>query len=299
MLTHPLLRLAPLALALAACSPQPEPAADNAAAPASAPVTDQAVAPLAAAATEEVRAPDLSPILAGAQRTDEERARDQYRHPAETLAFFGITPGMTVVEITPGNGWYTAVLGPLLKDRGQYVGAVRDESLPGQPGYVARGNAAIEQRFAEFPDAFGGAKLLRFDPAAPAFGEPGSADAVLTFRNAHNWVGDGNADAYFRAFFDVLKSGGTLGVVDHRAAPGEATDGKTGYVTEQQVIDLAVAAGFRLVDQSEINANPQDDHDHPKGVWTLPPTFALGDEDKDVYAAIGESDRMTLKFVKP
>ncbi len=279
-----LLRLAPLALTLAACAPQP--------------VAENTAAPVVAPAPAQAHAPDLGTILAGPQRTDAERARDQYRHPSETLAFFGIAPGMTVVEITPGNGWYTAVLGPFLKGGGQYVGAVRDETLPGQPGYVARGNAAIEQRFAEFPEAFGGAKLLRFDPATPAFGEPASADAVLTFRNAHNWIGDGNAQAYFSAFFDVLKPGGTLGVVDHRTL-GEATDGKSGYVTEQQIIDLASAAGFRLVEKSEVNANPKDDRDHSKGVWTLPPTFALGEVDREVYAAIGESDRMTLKFVKP
>lgn len=290
MTRHHLLCLAPFALALAACAPQPQ--AETAAAPAATPASLPAPVPAKA------QAPDLNSILAGPQRTDVERARDQYRHPGETIAFFGITPRMTVVEITPGNGWYTAVLAPLLKDGGQYVGAVRDEALPGQPAYVARGNAAIEQRMTEFPESFGGAKLLRFDPAAPAFGEAASADAVLTFRNAHNWIGDNNADAYFRAFFDVLKPGGTLGVVDHRTL-GAATDGKSGYVTEQQVIDLAAAAGFRLVEKSEVNANPKDDREHPKGVWTLPPTFALGDTDKDTYAAIGESDRMTLKFVKP
>lgn len=288
--TNPLLRLAPLALALAACTPQPQ--AETTAAPVAAATPAPMPAPM------QAQAPDLNTILTGPQRTDAERARDQYRHPLETLAFFGITPSMTVVEITPGGGWYTAVLAPLLKEGGQYVGAVRDESLPGQPGYVASGNAAIEKRFVEFPDHFTGAELLRFDPAAPAFGQAASADAVLTFRNAHNWIGDGNAPAYFSAFFDVLKPGGMLGVVDHRAT-GEATDGSSGYVTEQQIIDLATVAGFRLVEKSEINANPKDDHDHPKGVWTLPPSLSLGEVDKDIYTAIGESDRMTLKFTKP
>jgi len=284
-------RFAPLFLALAACSaPSSNEQAPVAAAadPAPAPASEPAPAP----------AFDWAGILGGEQRTEAERARDPYRHPAETLAFFGVEPGKTVVEITPGGGWYTAVIAPLLNESGQYIGAVRDESLPGQPPYVAKGNAAIEKRFADFPGMFGKAKLVRFDPAAPVFGEAASADVVLTFRNAHNWIGDGNPEAYFKGFFEVLKPGGTLGIVDHRTV-GDATDGKSGYVTEQQIIDLAVAAGFAFVDKSEINANPKDGRNHPKGVWTLPPTFALGDEDREKYADIGESDRMTLKFVKP
>ncbi len=286
------MKFAPLALALAACSqpPAPPPAAQTPPAP--------TVAATPALASVSAAPVGIKDSLAGPQRTQDERARDAYRHPEETLAFFGIAPDATVIEITPGGGWYTAVIAPLLKGQGQYIGAVRDEAIAGQPSYVAKGNAAIEQRLMQFPDAFGSAKLLRFDPVTPVFGEAGTADVVLTFRNAHNWIGDGNPDAYFKGFFDVLKSGGTLGVVDHRTT-GDATDGSTGYVTEQQIIDLATAAGFKFTEKSEVNANPKDDHDHPKGAWTLPPVLALGDEDRDTYTAIGESDRMTLKFVKP
>jgi len=241
----------------------------------------------------------LEAVLAGDHRKAEDRARDQYRHPVETLSFFGIKPDSVVIEITPGGGWYTDVLAPFLRAHGQYVGAIWDSTQPNQPEYYAKLNAALTERVSAAPDVYGKANLLSFNAAAPTFGEPNSADFVLTFRNVHNWVPAGTAPAYFKAFFDALKPGGVLGVVDHRAKGDAPTDGSTGYVTEQQVIDLATAAGFTLAERSEINANPKDTTDHPKGVWTLPPTLALGDVDKDKYTAIGESDRMTLKFVKP
>ncbi len=135
----------------------------------------------------------------------------------------------------------------------------------------------------------------------PCSGAPGSADVVLTFRNVHNWTDDGNADAMFKGMFTVLKKGGTLGVVDHRAKPGTtlAANKDTGYLPVDVVVKLATDAGFKLVAQSEINANPKDTKDYSKGVWTLPPVLALEDTDRDKYLAIGESDRMTLKFVKP
>ena len=265
-----------------------------------------ALAPLAIAASPEA-APTtatepsaaLKAAVAGDWRTPESVARDAYRHPAETLAFFGLQPGQTVVEITPGGGWYSDILAPYLRAHGHFIAAIWDESLPDQPDYYARLNQQLADKFAAAPEVYGEPELRRFNARAPSFGAPASADVVLTFRNAHNWIGAGNAEAYFKAFFEVLKPGGTLGVVDHRAKGEAATDGSTGYVTEQQIIDLATAAGFRLAERSEVNANPADTADHPEGVWTLPPSYALGDTDREKYAAIGESDRMTLKFVKP
>lgn len=243
----------------------------------------------------------LEKVLVGPQRTAAERARDQFRHPMETLQFFGIDRGKNIIEIDPGAGWYSAILSPMVKSMGSYYAAVVDDTLPGVPAYVAKDNAALKQRFASDRSSYDATRplLRKYNPDQPVFGRPGSADMVLSFRNAHNWIAEGNAPAYFKGFFDVLESGGTLGIVDHRANPGPATDGVLGYVTEQQIIELASAAGFRMVGKSEINANPKDTKDYPDGVWTLPPSYALKDKDRAKYAAIGESDRMTLKFVKP
>lgn len=227
--------------------------------------------------------------------------RDRYRHPAETLAFFGVEPGDTVVEITPGGGWYAEILAPLVRDDGRYVAAVWDDAIPGQPAYRYRLNDALRAKFAASPAVYGTPGVLVFDPSAPSFGPDGSADVVLTFRNAHNWVGDGTAPAYFSAFFDVLAPGGTLGVVDHRAKPGTSAEAmaESGYLTEEVVVALATDAGFVLEARSEVNANPADTADHPNGVWTLPPTNNHDVEDAAKYRAIGESDRMTLRFRKP
>ena len=157
---------------------------------------------------------------------------------------------------------------------------------------------ALRAKFKADPNQYDKAAIVVFNPKAPVFGPPGSADMVLTFRNVHNWTMAGNAEAMFKAFYAVLKTGGTLGVVDHRAAPGAALDKNSGYLPTDYVIKLATDAGFKLDGQSEINANPKDTKNYPKGVWTLPPTLTLGDKDRDKYLAIGESDRMTLRFVK-
>ncbi|MHB8448359.1 MAG: class I SAM-dependent methyltransferase, partial [Rudaea sp.] len=205
----------------------------------------------------------------------------------------------SLIEITPGTGWYAEVLAPLMKDDGSYTAALM---TPGKPdGEAARSLAAMQKMFAGNPAEYGEAKIVEFDPKTPHLGAPGSADMVVTFRNVHNWVMADTAPSMFKAFFDVLKPGGVLGVVDHRATSGADLDKVkgTGYLPEDYVIKLATDAGFKLDGKSEINANPKDDHDHPKGVWTLPPTLALGDTDKAKYLAIGESDRMTLRFVKP
>lgn len=241
----------------------------------------------------------LDQVLAGAWRTPENMARDTYRHPRETLAFFGIAPGRTVVEITPGGGWYAEILAPWLG--AGYVAAIVDpQALPeGRRDYYARSKATLEMLFASSPERYGQARVVAYDPAAPVFGPPGSADAVLTFRNVHNWRSSGQAEGMFKGFFDVLKPGGVLGVVEHRAAAAVADDDGSGYVGQDQVIALATAAGFRLDEASEINANPRDTRDHPNGVWTLLPTNRHDEADRAKYQAIGESDRMTLRFVKP
>jgi predicted methyltransferase len=240
----------------------------------------------------------LKEIIAGDHRSAENKARDQYRHPAETLTFFGIEPDMTVVEIYPGRGWYTEILAPYLKDSGTFYVA----ELPGEPSYEAaqRSLEALNQKLKDAPELYSKVqrtKLSKDDDIAP----PGSADLVVTFRNVHSWMGSGTENEAFDAMFRALKPGGVLGVVQHRGDPAVTQDPKAGkgYVNEDYVIELAKKAGFELAGKSEINANPKDTKDYAEGVWTLPPSFRLGDEDRKKYSAIGESDRMTLKFVKP
>lgn len=255
-------------------------------------------------AAEQAATPDaaLQAAIAGDWRSAENRARDQYRHPAETLAFFGLAPGQTVVEITPGGGWYAEILAPYLRGDGRYVAAIVDPMAVPEGrsrDYQQRGKDSLAKRFADAPAQFDAATVVGYDPAAPKFGEPGSADLVVTFRNVHNWRGSGQAEGMFKGFFDVLKPGGVLGVVEHRAKADVPADDKSGYVGEAQVIALAEAAGFRLDGKSEVNANPKDSKDHPNGVWTLPPSNSHDPEDAQKYRDIGESDRMTLRFVKP
>lgn len=281
--------LLPLAL-LAACSAAPE------AGTATAPETTEAAEAATAAATD----PRLDEMLAGAWRAPANVARDPYRHPRETLDFFGIRSGQTVVEISPGGGWYAEILAPLLGEG--YVGAVIDPAAYPEGrsrDYYAGAKSGLEELFAGNPELFGQARVLAFDPNAPVFGPAGSADAVLTFRNVHNWRSAGTAEAMFEGFFEVLRPGGVLGVVEHRAAADVADDDRSGYVGQEQVVALATAAGFRLDAASDINANPRDTRDHPNGVWTLPPTNRHDEQDRETYQAIGESDRMTLRFIRP
>ena len=243
----------------------------------------------------------LDAALKGDWRDPKNAARDIYRHPKETLSFFGITPTQTVVEITPGGGWYSEVLAPYLKANGQYVAAVVDPAAASEKSrnYYQRGLDGLQKKFTDGPAQFDKATVVKYDPAAPVFGSAGSADVVLTFRNVHNWRSANQAEGMFKGFFAVLKPGGVLGVVEHRANQDVAADDKTGYVGEAQVIAMAEAAGFRLDGKSEINANPKDTKDHPNGVWTLPPSNNHPEADRAKYQAIGESDRMTLRFVKP
>jgi predicted methyltransferase len=290
--------LLPLAIALAACGPSETTPVANPAPAASTPADQPAQLTPPQSATGLLTA-RLDEVLAGSWRSDKNKARDQYRHPKQTLEFFGVEPASTLIEITPGGGWYAEILAPLLKDNGSYVAAVAKPKKP--EGEAAQDKSALQKMFEADTAEYGEAKTVEFDSKAPSFGAPASADTVLTFRNVHNWVMADTAPLMFKAFFDVLKPGGTLGVVDHRAAAGADLEKikKSGYLPQDYVIKLATDAGFRLVAQSEINANPKDTKDYEKGVWTLPPTLELGDQDKDKYLAIGESDRMTLKFTKP
>lgn len=242
--------------------------------------------------------PLLAEAIAGSWRDPANRARDDYRHPQGTLEFFRVGSRARVIEISPGAGWYTEILGPYLRGSGAYIAATA--AAPADSGGGKR-NAALKAKFAADPAHYDRAQYLEYDGKAPSLGAPGSADVVLTFRNVHNWVAGDSADAYFKAFHEVLKPGGVLGVVDHRAKPDTSLDAmkKSGYLTEELVIDLATRAGFRLDARSEVNANAKDDTDHPNGVWTLPPTNRHDKKDAAQYRAIGESDRMTLRFVKP
>ncbi len=244
----------------------------------------------------------LEQILTGSHRDPKNEARDVYRHPKEGLLFFGIQPHMTVVEVWPSAGWWTEILAPLLKDQGTYYAAWYATQAEGTSDFAKEQEKKFDAKLAARPDLYG--KVIKTYLLAPAYVDvapKGSVDLVLTFRNAHNWAKAGNAEAMFKTFYDVLKPGAILGVVDHRARPGTTFQRQieSGYLTEEYVIGLAERAGFKLAGKSEINANPKDTTDHPRGVWTLPPTLALGDKDRDNYLAIGESDRMTLKFVKP
>lgn len=244
----------------------------------------------------------LANAVASAERSDTNRARDDYRRPYETLQFFGISPNMTVVEIWPGGGWYTEILAPYLQAEGTLYAA----HFPAETNsdYYQRSRKNFLARVRDNA-SFSNLIVTEFSPSGTqAIAPAGSADLVLTFRNLHNWyMGDGDkaVQQAFRQFYDALKPGGVMGVVDHRlpeTRPDEDMQ-NTGYMKESYAIAMAEAVGFELAARSEINANPNDDADHPRGVWTLPPTLGLGDENRDDYLAIGESDRFTLKFVKP
>jgi predicted methyltransferase len=256
-----------------------------------------AATPTSTTAASAVPVSSLDGVIAGSWRDPANVARDRYRHPAETLAFFGVRPDQTLIEITPSTGWYTEILAPYLANDGQYIGAI-PAAAPDSGG--GKRNAALRQKLAGNA-LYEKARLIEFDAKAPVFGPDNSADVVLTFRNLHNWLAAGTTEYHLRAAYDALKPGGVLGVVDHRAKPGTdiETSKKSGYVSEQLVIDLAGEVGFELDARSEVNANPKDDTDHPNGVWTLPPVNRHDAADDAMYKAIGESDRMTLRFRKP
>jgi predicted methyltransferase len=258
----------------------------------------------------------LDRLLTANHRSAENRARDRQRHPVETLSFFGIRADMTVVEVWPGGGWYTELLAPYLRDRGRLYAAHLD---PASSEYARKTVDAFRAKLAARPDVYDKVIVTKLaaapSPPSPASGgglgwgaahganaiaPPASADMVVTFRNLHNWMMFGWQRQAFEAMHAALKPGGILGVVEHRADPDQPQDPKaaSGYVSEAYAIELIESVGFKLVARSEINANPKDTKDYEKGVWTLPPTFAAGAANRDRYAAIGESDRFTLKFVK-
>lgn len=247
----------------------------------------------------------LQQLAESAIRSDASRQRNQYRHPAETLSFFGLTPQMSVLEIWPAHGWYTEILAPYLKKDGKLTlahfphndGSLKDE----RSVFWAKVSQRLQQRIADNSDFFGVPKNIEL--AAPSFipSQEAQYDMVLTFRNAHIWDEDGYLFATLQSIFQALKPGGVLGMVEHRAArlSDISSSAVDGYLDEAYVIHVAENAGFELVASSEINANPADKKNYPKGVYALPPTLAMGQLNKDEYLAIGESDRMTLKFVKP
>ncbi len=243
--------------------------------------------------------PDLRRIIAGDHRSARYRARDIYRHPFKTLSWFGLKPDMTVVEIWPGGGWYTDIIAPYVRDRGKYYAAGRNQDTGNKR--ILASIKRYEKKLKARPDLFGKVIVTQLSQKKTAIAPPGSADMVLTFRNIHNWMKYGFERTIFDAMFTALKPGGILGIVEHRADPEEFPDPQTlsGYVQEEQVMEMAREAGFEFVAKTEINANPKDNRNHPAGVWTLPPTLRLGKKDRDKYLAIGESDRMTMMFRKP
>jgi predicted methyltransferase len=259
-------------------------------------------APTPVAKSETTAASALDNVLAGSWRDPANAARDGYRHPKQTLSFFGLSPAQTVIEITPGGGWYSEILAPYLRDSGQYIAAVVDPASVAEGkgrDYQQKNKTALETKFGAAAAQYAKAKVVGYDPKAPVFGPADSADLVLTFRNVHNWRSAGQAEGMFKGFFAVLKPGGILGVVEHRAKADVPANDKSGYVGEAQVIAMAEAAGFKLQEKSEVNSNLRDTKDHPNGVWTLPPVNDHEPADDAKYKAIGESDRMTLRFVKP
>jgi predicted methyltransferase len=242
----------------------------------------------------------LQAAIAAPHRSATNRARDAARHPLETLRFLGLQPGLTVVELAPGGGWYTEILAPYLREHGRLIAAhyARDSADEGR----RRSRASFEAKLGRDPALYDRVQLGTL-PSSATFTDPplaGTADLVLTFRNVHNWLEDGHLDATLAACYAALKPGGALGVEEHRAAPGTPLDRmmKTGYVTEALMEERARAAGFVLAARSEVNANPRDTKDHPNGVWTLPPTLRASEAERARYVAIGESDRYTHRYLK-
>jgi len=240
----------------------------------------------------------LAHWLSAPHRTPANAVRDVYRHPIETLTFFGVKDNSTVVEILPGSrGYYLEILAPYLKARGVYIAANRDELAA--PRYL-EDHKRFLARLREDPAIFDKVKVTKFNADKHEIAPAASADFVLTFRNLHNWIERYEIDGALRAFHKALKPGGVLGVVDHRGRTDMSQEAqmKLGYVREDVAIKLMEKAGFKLVAKSEVNANPKDTKDYPDGVWTLPPSYRLGDKDRAKYQATGESDRFTHRYVK-
>ena len=240
----------------------------------------------------------LNTILDGSQRSEANRARDRYRHPKETLLFFGIRPEMRVLDVWPEPGWYTEVIAPLVRAKGKYYAGVIAPNPESRS--ISNSLDGYRNKLASRPDLYDRVAVVTFPTDGTDVLPPNSVDMVLTFRNIHNWMARGEASKAFATMYRALKPGGVLGVVEHRGVPGAPQDplAKSGYVEEDYAVKLIEAQGFKLVAKSQVNANPRDTKDYEQGVWTLPPSYRLGDRDRDKYATIGESDRFTLKFVK-
>jgi predicted methyltransferase len=296
-----LTRLPILTLSLAlpfalACAPKPVPTET--------PEEPAAAAPEAEASADAPVGGSIEAALAGAHRSEGNRARDGQRHPMETLTFFGLTPEMTVVELWPGGGWYTQVLAGTVYGSGKLITTNFDVNASTDPqDYRVRVGTAFAEMLKSSPIYEGVETVVVSDPNNLTLAPEGTVDMVLTFRNSHGWIEDGTATAIYTAAFTALRPGGVLGVVQHRAKADDDRDPKviadSGYVREDYLIETIEAVGFKLEEKSEINANPNDTKDYEKGVWTLPPNYRLKDVDRGKYEAIGESDRMTLRFVKP
>jgi predicted methyltransferase len=236
----------------------------------------------------------------GSWRSAKNKARDRYRHPLNTLEFFGLKPDMTAIELYPEGGWYTAILAPVLRNHGQLIEA--GFSSHSKSAFQQQMAHALTKKFKAHPKIYGKVKRVRFSPPAHhKLGPAGSADMVLTFRNLHNWMSAGVLNDVFKSVYTVLRPGGIFGIVEHRAKPGAnpQQSAKRGRMPVAYVMSQVQKVGFDFVARSSINANPKDTKNYPKGVWTLPPTYALGNKNRAKYKAIGESDRMTLKFIKP
>ncbi len=241
----------------------------------------------------------LDGALQGQHRDPKNVARDVYRHPKETLLFFDVRPHMKVLEILPGAGWYTEILAVFLRDAGELTVASFGDDHPTR--YLRNIHRRFIKKLEADPGTYGKVKPVLFEPSGYLDDVPdASVDRVLTFRNTHNWIRYGGIEDVYAALHRVLKPGGILGVVQHRAPPGSnaAETAERGYVPEKMLIAVAEAAGFELIDKSELNANPKDTKDYPEGVWSLPPTYREKNRNRNQYTAIGESDRMTLKFIK-
>jgi predicted methyltransferase len=242
---------------------------------------------------------DWDSALGGAHRSDADKARDAFRHPRETLEFFGLEEGMTVVELAPGGGWYTEILAPLLRGNGSYYAA---HYGPNSGAYYRRSLGRYLSKLGENDDLYGEVVVTTLAPPdAVVIAPEGSADMVLAFRNVHSWMNAGTLAETFSAAFDALKPGGVFGVVQHRASDGRDVEAmkESAYISEDHVIAAARSVGFELAARSEINANPKDPTDHAGGVWELPPSLRGKESEREAKRAIGESDRMTLRFVKP
>ncbi|MFT4861814.1 MAG: putative methyltransferase [Pseudohongiellaceae bacterium] len=242
----------------------------------------------------------IEELATGHHRSDTNIARNSFRHPVETLQFFGLEKTMTVIEILPSTGWYTEIIAPYLRDSGKYYAA--HFSPNATAAYMPSILGQFEDKITAQPQLYGKITVRHLNPPHEVvIAPPGSVDMALTFRNVHNWVMAGQQQEFFDSFYSALKPGGILGVVEHRALADASmeTMQTSGYVSEAYVKQMAAAAGFEFVESSDINANPKDTTQHPSGVWTLAPNYRLGEVDRAKYEAIGESDRMTLKFIKP